>query len=423
MVDLRHVLENPDRYKLECERRGINDGDAIVDRIITLYADWKRFQLEFEALRTEQKEFNTRVVSLSGSEKETAINQIKGLSEQVKSLESQAKAARTTLDQLVGKLPSLTWDEIPVGFSDADNVVTQVWGKQPEFGFTPKPYWELPVYTRFVSQERGAQAMGARGFYMQGDMALFQKALFDYVLDLIVAKGFELMYVPLMLNETVLTGTGHIPDFDGQQYEVSIDENKSYYLIGSSEPSIMGYYMDSHVGTLDTPIRNTCWSSCFRKEAGSYGKDQQGIFRVHQFEKIEMVAICKPEQAGELLQQFYDIEAEIYSTLGLYFQAVEVCTGDIPAKHYRQIDFEAWFPYQQTFREVGSNGNASDYQNRGLRLSYTDEQGNKAIPWGLNCTAVTFRTGLALLEQFQQADGSVILPKVLADRMHKTILV
>ena len=241
-------------------------------------------------------------------------------------------------------------------------------------------------------------------------------------MEKILKRGFELLYVPLMLNEKVLTGTGHLPDFDGQQYEIAIDENKSFYLIGSSEPSIMGMYMQKNLGNLEKSIINTCLSSCFRKEAGSYGRDQQGILRVHQFEKIEMVAICKEENVKEIFEEFAKINEELLSSLGLHFQKVEVCSGDMPTKHYRQQDYEAWFPSQSKYREVGSNGIASDFQNRGLEITYTGNDGKRQIPWGLNCTGMVMRTGLAILENFQTEDGRVKLPEVLASPFGKEFL-
>ncbi|MCV3217201.1 hypothetical protein OGM63_27450 [Plectonema radiosum NIES-515] len=175
--------------------------------------------------------------------------------------------------------------------------------------------------------------MGSRGFYLRGTISKFQKVLFDFALDVILSESFELFYVPLMLNDNVLTGTGHLPDFEGQQYEVKIAKDKSYYLVGSSEPSILGYFMNSDIGSLEEPVLTTCWSSCFRKEAGSYGRDQQGILRVHQFEKIEMVALCRPEQSQQLFEKFSSIEEKIYTSLGLHFRSVEICTGDLPHKH------------------------------------------------------------------------------------------
>lgn len=420
MIDIQKLITNPEDFKTTISRRG---GDSsLVDKLIEYYSNWKTKQQEVDVLRAKQNSFNKTIVTLNQEEKQAALQEIKALSENLKALELETRELKEAVDKTLKSIPSLVSAKTPTGKNDDDNPEIATWGTKPEFQFEPKPYWELNCYKNHVHQEAGAKAMGARGFYMSSKMAWFQKVLFDYVLDTVMEEGLELMYVPLMLNSEVLTGTGHLPDFDGQQYEVPITEDRNYYLIGSSEPSIMGYFMNESLGDLKTPKLLTCWSSCFRKEAGSYGKDQQGIFRVHQFEKIEMVAICQPEDAEDLFHKFGQIEEKIYSSLGLYFRAVEVCTGDLPAKHFRQVDYEAWFPTQNKFRELGSNGNASDFQNRGLNIKYTTQAGKKEVPWGLNCTAVTFRTGLAILEQFQQADGSVKIPEVLVQRFKDSVL-
>jgi seryl-tRNA synthetase len=420
MIDLQHLLQNPDRYKEELKKRFIDI--LVVDAIVETYSLWKTRNQELDLLRQQKNDFNKLIITLNGEEKQTKIVQMKAVSQKIKGLEAEAKELRESLDQLVLKIPCLTWDDIPVGKSDEQNPVTGTWGNKPGFTFEPKPYWELDIYKKYVDQEAGTKVMGSRGYYLRGEIARFQKVLFDYALDQILQQGFELFYVPLMLNEKVYTGTGHLPDFDGQMYETKIDEDKSFYFIGSSEPSIMGYFMDQNVGYLDSPILATCWSSCFRKEAGSYGKDQQGILRVHQFEKIEMVAISKPEETEKVFENFAEIVTNLYQSLGLHFQSVEVCTGDLPSKHRRQIDYNAYFPSQDKFREICSNGNAADFQNRGLRINYTNNKGEKETPWGLNCTAITFRTGLAILEQNQTSEGKIRLPKVLQDRFGKEFL-
>ena len=420
MILLQHLLENPDLYTQELKKR-IGD-ETLPTKIVQAYEIWKKDQNELDLLRQQKNEFNAKVISLSGLEKIEAIESMKSVSDQIKTLDIKVKELRDNLDEMILKVPTPLSSDTPVGKSDEDNPVLNTYGKKPEFDFTPKPYWELPLYKKYVSQEDGVKVMGSRGYYMHGDIAWFQKVLFDYALEIVLKNGFELFYVPLMLNDTVLTGTGHLPDFDGQQYEVKIDQDKSYYLIGSSEPSIMGYFMDKSLGDLAKPILATCWSSCFRQEAGSYGKDQQGILRVHQFEKIEMVTVCRPEDTDGLFEKFSKIVEEIYLGLGLHFQSVAVCSGDLPKKHRKQIDYEAWFPGVNKYRENCSNGNAADYQNRGLRINYVDGLGKKQTPWGLNCTAITFRTGLAILEQYQQADGSVKLPEVLVKRFGKEVI-
>jgi len=230
------------------------------------------------------------------------------------------------------------------------------------------------------------------------------------------------MYVPLMMNEKTMTDIWNLPDFDGQLYEVPITEDTNYYLIPSSEQPLMWYYAGKNVGDLQDPLLVMANTTCFRKESGSYGKDQQGILRVHQFEKIEIDALCRPEDNEKVFALNAKINEKIYSKLGLHFRAVEVCSWDMPAKHHKQIDYEAWFPWEDKYREVCSNGSASDYQTRGLKTTY-ERDGQREFAWSLNCTAVTFRTWLAIMEQFQTADGKVIIPEVLRPFMGgKTML-
>lgn len=420
MIAINHLLENPELYKQNLLNRGGNP--EFVDSILEIQPFWKEKQNELDILRQQKNEFNKLIVSLPKEEKAGKIEEMKSVSESIKVLENEVKELRENLDNLILKIPTLLSSQTPIGKDDNDNPELAQYGKKPSYDFEVKPYYELPVYNKFVSSEDGVKVMGSRGYYLHGDVALFQKALFDYALEVVLKHGLELFYVPLMLNDKVLTGTGHIPDFDGQQYKVEVGENKNHYLISSSEPSIMGYFMDKNLGEIKDPILATCWSTCFRQEAGSYGKDQQGILRVHQFEKIEMVAVGTETQMLATFDKFNQIVEEIYSGLGLHFRSVEVCSGDIPSKHTRQIDYEAWFPNANKYREICSSGNASDYQNRGLRISYKDENGNNQTPHGLNCTAITFRTGLAILEQFQEADGRVKLPAVLASKMGREYL-
>ena len=421
MISISDLLNNTLAFADSLKNR--NGNPKLAQMTVDAYNAWKVSQTELDTVRQTKNQFNSKVITLQGEQKIQAIDEMKVIAEKIKALENDTKELRENFDNLLKKIPSLTSKHTPIGKDDNENIVVQIWGQKPTFSFTPKQYWELPVYSKYVFQEDGVKAMGSRGFYMKGEIARFQKILFDYALDIIMSKGLELMYVPLMLNDKVLTGTGHLPDFDGQQYQVPFDENKSCYLIGSSEPSIMGFFMDKNLGNLNKPELVTCWSSCFHKEAGSYGKDQQGILRVHQFEKVEMVAICKDQaQAEEYFDIFAKIEQEIYSSLGLCYRAVEVCTGDMPSKHWRQQDFEAWFPGANKFREICSNGNASDYQNRGLRINHKTDKGVNATPWGLNCSGITFRTGLAIMEQFQTEDGRVKIPAVLVDRFKKEYL-
>jgi seryl-tRNA synthetase len=414
MINIKHLAENTALYVAECEKRGKNT--SIVFEAESLYTHWKVEQVKLDTLRSQKNEFNEKVVSLSGEEKMKAIGEMKSVSDAIKNLENEQTVLKADLDSLISKIPNLSSKQTPVGKSDEDNVVIKIVGTKPEFNFTPKPYYELEVYKKYVDQVKGAKNMGSRGFYMTGQLARFQKILFDWAEEVILKHGHEYMYVPLMLNTNTLTGTGHYPDFDGQMYEVKLEEDKSYFLVGSSEPSMISFYANETVN-VSTPLLFMANTTCFRKEAGSYGKDQQGILRVHQFEKIEMNAICKPEDNDKVFELHGAINDEILGALGLHYEAVEVCSGDMPAKHYRQVDFNSWFPGENKFREVCSNGSASDYQNRTLGMNYVTTDNTKEVPWGLNCTGITFRAGLAIMEQFQTEDGKVKLPEVIADKM------
>ena len=415
MISLKHLIAAPELYRNELSIR--NKNPDIVASIIQMYEQWKQTTNQLDAIRATKNEFNTRVITLQGTEKLEAIAHMKQVSTHIGVLEQSQTELKTQLDTLVFKVPNLSSSLTPQGQDDTNNVVIKSGGAKPEFSFVPKPYYELEVYKRWVDQQTGAKNMGSRGFYLRGSVARFQKVLFDWAEELILTHNFEYMYVPLMLNTQTLTGTGHYPDFDGQMYEVPIDEQKSYFLIGSSEPSMISYYADTNLKKLEKPLLMMANTTCFRKEAGSYGKDQQGILRVHQFEKIEMNALCRPEDNDAVFALHSEINEQIFDALGLHWQAVEVCTGDMPAKHYRQIDYEGWFPAAGSYRELSSNGSASDYQNRTLGITHEDNLGEKQVVWGLNCTGLTMRTGLAIMEQFQTEDGRVKLPQVIAKSM------
>jgi seryl-tRNA synthetase len=415
MISVQHLAEHVEVYEKELGKRFMEVG--LANRTKVAYLAWKEKQQELDILRQQKNEFNDIVIKLSGEEKQYKIAEMKSVSEQIKALEGEVKELKESVDSLVAVIPNLTWESVPIGKSDAENPVIQEWGQKPKFDFDVKAYWDLEVYKKYSAQDEGVSAMGARGYYLRGELARFRKVLFDWAEDLILAKGFEMFYPPLMLNEKIMTDIGNLPDFGGDLYEVKIDDNKNYYLIPSSEQSMMGYWTGKDLGSLDKPQLMMANTTCFRKEAGSYGKDQQGILRVHQFEKIEMDAIYKPEDEEKVFGLMNDICQEIYSKLGLYFRAVNICTGDMPKKHIRQIDYEAYFPGVDKFREVASNGAASDYQNRGLKITY-----NKNLPWSNNCTGIVFRTGLAILEQFQQSDGRVKIPEVLVSRFGKEFL-
>ena len=409
MIDIKHLVENTETYAEELKIRGMNTG--LAKEAKELYLDWKSVQQEVDGFRQEQNKFNDTILTLEGQAKIAGIIQMKEISTKLKNLESETRVLKEKLDEVVFKLPNPTWEGIPVGPDDSTNVVTAEFGERAKFDFTPKNYFDLPVFKRDYLGEKGVEAAGSRGYFIKGKLAKFQRVLFSYILDKIENLGFDYIIPPIMVNDKVMYGTGFFPSSKNDFYSVNPGED-DLFLTGSSEPSLM--FIESN-NTLDltTPRLLTANTSCFRREAGTYGKDTQGGIRVHQFEKIETVAICKPEESTKVFEMLTDIFTQNMISLGLNIHHLEVCSGDIGVKNYRQIDIEAWFPAQNTFRELCSSSNCTDYQTRNLNIKCKTIDGEVKLAHSLNCTGVTNRAMFAIMEQNQQADGRVKVPAVL----------
>lgn len=409
MIDIRHLAENVEIYNNELEIRNMDV--SLAKQAKELYFDWRSAQQEVDGLRQEQNKFNDTILTLEGQAKTSGIIEMKELSGKLKNLEAEAKILKEKLDEIVFKLPNPTWEGIPVGQDDSTNVVTAEFGERAKFDFEPKNYFDLPVFKRDYLGEKGVEAAGSRGYFIKGKLARFQRVLFAYILGKIEDQGFDYVIPPLMVNDKVMYGTGFFPSGKNDYYSVNPGED-DLFLVGSSEPSLM--FMESNnTLDLDKPRLLTANTSCFRREAGTYGKDTQGGIRVHQFEKIETVAICKPEDSTKIFDMLTDIFTQNMLSLGVNIHHLEVCSGDIGIKNYRQVDIEAWFPAQNTFRELCSSSNCTDYQTRNLNIKYKNADGDLKLAHSLNCTGVTNRAMFAIMEQNQQADGRVKVPQVL----------
>lgn len=418
MIDIKHLVENTEIYTNELEIRGMETQLASLAK--ELYLDWKSAQQEVDILRQEQNKFNDTVLTLEGQAKTAGIIQMKDLSTKLKTLEAEVRLLKEKLDETVYKIPNITWSDIPIGADDSANIVIQEFGQRAVFDFEAKNYFELPVFKRDYLGEKGVEAAGSRSYYIKGELAKLQRVLFNYILDSVTEKGFEYVIPPIMVNEKVMYGTGFFPSAKNDCYVVNPGED-DLFLTGTSEPSLM--FMDSNkVLDLSNPRLLTAWTTCFRREAGTYGKDTQGGIRVHQFEKIETVILCKPEEGIKAFELLVDIFTQNMLSLGLNIHHLEVSTGDISIKNTRQIDIEAWFPAQNTFRELCSASNCTDYQTRNLNIKYKDLNGEIKLAHSLNCTGVTNRAMFAIMEQNQEADGRVKLPAVLVPLFGKEYL-
>jgi len=412
MISKQHLMQNPDLYKKEMEKRFKNPD--LVDQIISINSDYLVNQKKLESLRSQKNTFNEKILSLPADQKPAAIAEMKQVSQSIKELEKITGELSLKLTDLLYQIPNLSWDGIPVGPDDSANVVTAVYGNKPEYDFQPKNYYDLPVFKRDYLSEKGVEASGFRGYYTKGNLARFQKVLFDWVYDRLIEKGFEYVIPPIFVNPEVMYGTGFFPAGIDDTYKV-LENDREFYLPGTSEAALMFLHSNQ---TLDLaePKKLTAWTRCFRKEAGSYGKDTKGGIRVTQFEKIETVFLCRPGDSNKVFEEMTNIFRGTLDLLGLCYHDLEVSSGDIGTKNYRQIDIEAWFPAQNTFRELASSSNCTDYQTRNLNIKCQDENGDIVLAHSLNCTGVVARTMFAIMEQNQDRDGRVKVPGVLVDR-------
>jgi seryl-tRNA synthetase len=410
MIDIKHLVSKSEIYRRELEIRNMDR--TLIEKCIFGYEKLNLTKQKLDILREQKNNFNNIVVNLPNDEKPAAIAEMKAVSENIKQQEEIKNTQESELQSLIYKIPNLTWSGIPVADDESGNIVTNVYGDKPIFdGFEPKHYYELPVFLRDYKGKEGVEAAGTRGYYITGKLALLQRALFRYVEDRVVESGFEYVIPPVMVNEEVMYGTGFFPSSKNDFYTVNPQED-NLFLVGSSEPSLMFLYNGRKLD-LDEPKLLAANTTCFRREAGTYGKDTKGGIRVHQFEKIETVVICKPEDSDKMFDYITGFFTETMTSLGLHGHHLEACTGDMSLKNHRMIDIEAWFPAQGKYRELCSSSNCTDYQTRNLNIKYQKDNGEYELAHSLNCTGVTNRTMFAILEQFQQADGSVIIPEVL----------
>lgn len=369
--------------------------------------DKKRAALlrEVESLRAER---NAR-----SKQKPTPaeITALKTMGERLKTKEADLAATDEQYQQLLLTIPNIPDDSVPVGENDAQNNVLKTRGKRPRLK-NPQEHFDIPAVKPYLDIERGARTSGARFYYLRGPVAQLERALMQYALDFITKAGFELMTPPLLVREHTLFGTGYFPNGRNEVYAVNPGED-NLFLIGTSEQALMAFHADETLEEKDLPRRYTAFSPCFRREAGSYGKDVKGILRVHQFNKVEMVAFATPKTSWKLLQDMVRLSEKFYQSLKLPYRLVALCTGDLGFQSAKTIDLEGWFPGQNKYRELGSASNTTDFQSRRLNIKYRDTDGEKHLVHTLNNTVVADRALLCILENYQQKDGSVLVPTAL----------
>ena len=408
MIDLKALRENPDAFRSSQKVRG--EDESIVDKLLAADDARRDAISKFEALRAEQNTLSKSVGAAKADEKNSLLEKAKTLSVAVKEADSKRAAAEEVANKLALQIANLIDPDAPIG-GEADFKVIETVGKIRDFkaeGFEPKDHVEIGKIIKAIDTERGAKVAGARSYYLTGVGALLELALVNYAIASAVKAGFIPMIPPVLVKPAAMEGTGFLGQAAENVYHLKEDE---LYLVGTSEVPLAAFHMDEILDQL--PIRYAGYSPCFRREAGSYGKDTRGIIRVHQFEKVEMFTFCKPEDAESEHMKLLNWEKEFLNSLEIPYRVIDVASGDLGASAVRKFDIEAWIPTQQAYREVTSTSNCTQFQSRRLNIRYKDQSGTKPVAT-LNGTLVAIpRTIVAILENYQQKDGSVKVPKPL----------
>ena len=401
MIDPQLLKTNIEAIEENIRKRDLN---IDLDKLKLLDESRRALKFESEKLRAEQKKLGKEIASASEKEKVTLLEKAEKISDKVKSLSEETQQKDEEFFDAWIKIPNIVNSSSPVGKTDEDNKEIKKVG-EPKNIKNPMTHLEIGENLGLIDVERASKISGSRFSYLFGDLVKIQFNLVSYTLNKLSEKGFNPTIPPVLVRENALFGTGFFPDDSDQVYEV---QNDDLFLVGTSEVSLAALHTDEIIDMKNLPLRYAGYSTCFRREAGTYGKDTSGIFRVHQFDKVEMFSFCDPEKSNEEHEHILAIEEEILKDLEIPYRVVDVCTGDLGASAAKKYDIEAWIPSQQKYREVTSCSNTTDFQARRLNMRTKNEDGN-TILHTLNGTALAVgRILIALLENNQQPDGSVM---------------
>jgi seryl-tRNA synthetase len=401
VIDLKAARQEPDRYRAALARRGAAED---FDALLAADARWRELTERSESLRAEQKRS-----AKAGPPSPDQIAALRRLADELAKAQAELAQADRGRQALLDRIPNLPDPTAADGMAEEDAQTLRTWGEPPSFAFTPRDAADLGSPRGWIDMARGARLSGSRFAYRMGDVALAELALYRFVLDRLTGKGFLPVLGPVMVGERAMYGTGFLPTDASNLYHL---EKDGLYLTGTSEVALAGIHMDERLEESQLPARYTAFSTNFRREAGAAGKDTRGMFRVHQFDKVEMYVYCVPEQSREIHDQLLGYEEEIVQALGLPYRVQNIAVGDLGGSAAKKYDVEAWFPAQRRYREITSCSNTTDYQARRLNIRFRRD-GQLEFVHTLNGTGATARALLAIMENFQDEGGKVTVPEVL----------
>ena len=435
MLDIKFIRDNQDKLKETIKNKNV---DLDLDQLLDLDAKRRTLLAEVETLQSTKNSFSKEIAGLSAEDKEAKLLEMKELDTRQTELKEDLRKIDEDYTRLMLFVPNIPSPESPIGKDDSENVPWSYWSEQTgvvdpkdedkvkevptKFDFEPKDHVALVKDLDLADFERGTEVSGFRGYYLKNELVLIQNALFAHAVNKLRTKGFTIMQTPTLVREFALVGSGHFPAGRAEVFQVGNaakleDETKEQtFLAGTSEPSLIAYYADQILEAHQLPIQIAGISPCYRSEVGSYGKDAKGLYRVKEFQKVEQVIICKADinEGDKWLETLREISQEILQDLKLPHRVLNICTGDMGAGKYKMYDIETWMPGRNSYGETHSDSNLTDWQARRLNIRYRDTDGTIKYAFTLNNTAVASpRILIPILENYQQADGSVKVPEVL----------
>jgi seryl-tRNA synthetase len=419
MIDIKLLRENSGLVKENIKKKFQDDKLPLIDKILDFDAKWKKQKQEGDKLRAKRNQISEEINKAKKEKNEKKakelIKKAKEIPEKIAKSEKKEKDFESKRNAFLSQIPNIISARVPIGKDDSQNVVEEIIGKPRKFDFQIKGHAELAEALGIADFDSSARVAGTGFYYLEGDLALLNQALVRFVIDKMVKKGFRYIETPLMLNNEIINRVTDLNDQEAMIYRIAND-NKS--LIGTSEHSLISRYVDQEINEKLLPIKQTSYSMCFRKEIGSHNIDEKGLFRTHQFNKVEMVVICKPEESEKFFEEMKGISIEIFKDLELPTRVLRICSGDLGNLKYEQIDLEVFSPRKNGYFEAVSCSNLTSAQARKLGIS-TRIKGERIVPHTLNNTAIaTSRALVAILENCQQEDGSIKIPKVLHSYMN-----
>jgi len=427
MLDIKFIRENKEEVKKAIKNKGC---ELNLDELLVAYENKTELLQKIEELNAQRNRLNEEIKNSAVREK--IIAKGKEIKEDLAKLEPKYKKIKEKFDGLMLLVPNVYSEDTPIGADESDNKEIAKKGKIPEFNFAVKDHLTLGKELDIIDTEKGVKTSGFRGYYLKNEAVWLQMALIQHALHKMQEKGFNLMIPPTIVREFTLIGSGHFPFGKEEIYQIKNPGKNSdggeicekCYLTGTSEPSLLAYFSDQTFEENELPKKVCGFSNCYRSEVGSYGKDAKGLYRMHEFMKVEQVVICKPDkkEADQWLQMMRGIAEEMLQDLKLPYRVLQICTGDMGAGKYKMYDLETWMPSRNSYGETHSDSNLTDWQARRINIKYRDERGETTYAYTLNNTVIASpRILIAILENYQQEDGGVRVPEVLKKYMPASI--